>query len=46
LLAADVVAYGDGVGKVTAYPHPIFGREGQGCAVVQTLNPLVQAETR
>jgi RNA polymerase sigma-70 factor, ECF subfamily len=27
LLAADVVAYGDGGGKVAAYPRPIFGRE-------------------
>jgi RNA polymerase sigma-70 factor, ECF subfamily len=27
LLAADVVAYGDGGGKVAASPHPIFGRE-------------------
>jgi len=27
LLAADVVGYSDGGGKVAAYPYPIFGRE-------------------
>ncbi len=27
LLAADVVAYGDGGGKVPATPHPVHGRE-------------------
>jgi RNA polymerase sigma-70 factor (ECF subfamily) len=27
LLAADVVAYGDGGGKGPAFPHPIYGRE-------------------
>ena len=27
LLAADVVAYGDGGGKAPAFPQPVFGRE-------------------
>ena len=27
LLAADVVAYGDGGGKATAFPLPVYGRE-------------------
>src|ERR687891_418249 len=27
LLAADVVAYGDGGGKAPAFPRPVFGRE-------------------
>ncbi|MGH2749278.1 MAG: RNA polymerase sigma-70 factor [Actinomycetota bacterium] len=27
LLAADVVAYGDGGGKATAFPRPLYGRE-------------------
>ena len=27
LLAADVVAYGDGGGKGPAFPHPVYGRE-------------------
>ncbi len=27
LLAADVVAYGDGGGKAAAFPKPVFGRE-------------------
>jgi RNA polymerase sigma-70 factor (ECF subfamily) len=28
MLAADVVAYADGGGKVAAFPHPIHGRDG------------------
>jgi RNA polymerase sigma-70 factor (ECF subfamily) len=27
LLAADVVAYGDGGGKSPAFPHPVYGRD-------------------
>jgi RNA polymerase sigma-70 factor (ECF subfamily) len=27
LLAADVVAYGDGGGKSPAFPHPVHGRD-------------------
>ena len=27
MLAADVVAYGDGGGKAPAFPRPIYGRE-------------------
>lgn len=27
LLAADVVAYGDGGGKAPAFPRPLYGRE-------------------
>ena len=47
LLAADVVAYGDGGGKAPAFPRPIFGREkvarlllrGRGLAVTD-LRPI------
>ena len=30
LLAADVVAYGDGGGKASAFPRPVYGRERVG----------------
>jgi RNA polymerase sigma-70 factor (ECF subfamily) len=30
MLAADVVAYGDGGGKAPAFPHPVHGRENVG----------------
>ncbi len=42
LLAADVVAHGDGGGKAPAYPHPVHGRE----RVLRLLVALANPSTR